>query len=390
MPKNLYVGVDNVARKCKKMYIGVENLARKVKKGYIGVGGVARPFFTGGELAYYGKLSASMTVAHQNGSSANTGDYALITGNGTTVTTLSKSLTLGTATALSNSLDSSAHNAGGSIGDYAVFGGGWKSSGDTYLSKVEAYNSSLTKRTASNFYCARYDHSAANTSDYLIFGGGSYNYNDGGTGTKCAYYEIYNSSLTYQKVRNGPYDRCDLAATSIEDVALFGGGDKYRNGQHYSTSYSDVYQINNSLTVSNSLRLSASRGNLSATCNGTYAIFAGGTNAGYTGSGTSAYPGTVDAINSSLTVTTLAPLPNRGRNISCAALDGFAVFMGGDLNRSYLSSVDVYDESLTHTTNFTLSNAITQAIGGKVGNYIFSAGGKGVTSYKTIDAFVVE
>ena len=57
MAKKAYIGVDGVARKVKKMYVGVDGAARKIKKGYIGVGGVARPFWTGGELAYYGKIT---------------------------------------------------------------------------------------------------------------------------------------------------------------------------------------------------------------------------------------------------------------------------------------------------------------------------------------------
>lgn len=54
MAKRIYIGVNNVARKIKKGYIGVDGIARKIKKGYIGVGGVARPFWTGGEVVYYG------------------------------------------------------------------------------------------------------------------------------------------------------------------------------------------------------------------------------------------------------------------------------------------------------------------------------------------------
>lgn len=57
MPKRSYYGVANTARRIKKIYIGVDGVARKVRKAYIGVNGVARPFFTGGEVKYYGSIT---------------------------------------------------------------------------------------------------------------------------------------------------------------------------------------------------------------------------------------------------------------------------------------------------------------------------------------------
>ena len=48
MAKNIYIGVDNVARKVKQPCIGIDNIARKVKSGFIGVDNVARQFFSGG------------------------------------------------------------------------------------------------------------------------------------------------------------------------------------------------------------------------------------------------------------------------------------------------------------------------------------------------------
>ena len=47
MAKNMYIGVDSVARKIKQPDIGVANVARKVTNGYIGVDNVARQFYSG-------------------------------------------------------------------------------------------------------------------------------------------------------------------------------------------------------------------------------------------------------------------------------------------------------------------------------------------------------
>lgn len=46
MSKNLYVGVNNVARKGSKVYVGVNGTARKVKKIYVGVNNVARECYS--------------------------------------------------------------------------------------------------------------------------------------------------------------------------------------------------------------------------------------------------------------------------------------------------------------------------------------------------------
>lgn len=42
MAKNIFIGVNNVARKPKNIYVGVNGVARKVKAAYVGVNGVAR------------------------------------------------------------------------------------------------------------------------------------------------------------------------------------------------------------------------------------------------------------------------------------------------------------------------------------------------------------
>ena len=82
MAKKSYIGVDGVARKIKKWYIGIDSKARKVKKAYIGIGGVARPFMSGGELAYYGTITA-LSETRFTLAGATVGNYALFAG-GTT------------------------------------------------------------------------------------------------------------------------------------------------------------------------------------------------------------------------------------------------------------------------------------------------------------------
>lgn len=46
MGRNMYIGVNDTAKRVKKIYIGVGDKAKKVLKGYIGVGGKAKLFFS--------------------------------------------------------------------------------------------------------------------------------------------------------------------------------------------------------------------------------------------------------------------------------------------------------------------------------------------------------
>ena len=46
MSKEMYIGVNGVARRVKEFYVGVNGVARKVKKAYVGVNGVAREFYS--------------------------------------------------------------------------------------------------------------------------------------------------------------------------------------------------------------------------------------------------------------------------------------------------------------------------------------------------------
>lgn len=45
MPNEVYIGVDDLARKAKSLYVGVDDKARKIKKGYVGVDNKAMLFY---------------------------------------------------------------------------------------------------------------------------------------------------------------------------------------------------------------------------------------------------------------------------------------------------------------------------------------------------------
>jgi hypothetical protein len=371
-----------VARKTKKMYLGIRNVAHKVKKGYIGIGGVARPFFSGGEVAYYGKITA-LSIARDNVAGASVGNFALFGGGtygvtsgtfpmqtttivqATTVDAYNKKLTRSTPTVLSYSAD----GVSGVGGDnYAVFAGGLNkgtTSGYANYSNVataNAYDKSLTRTTATSLSRARYGIKTARAGSYGLFAGGSY-YNSG-------YYpaqnvDAYNPSLTRTTATaiSTSTQNASNVGTSFGDYALF---------QCYSGS-PNLIAYNSSLTKTDLGYIVALNGPsaMGAASTGTHAIFAGGIN------GTVEY-NAVYAYDESFTKTVIASLPIARGQITSASLGENAIFAGGCTDGekgTYTADVDVYDASLTRKTMTPLSSVLKNRGVATIGDYALFAGG---------------
>lgn len=371
-----------VARKTKKMYLGIRNVAHKVKKGYIGIGGVARPFFSGGEVAYYGKITA-LSIARDNVAGASVGNFALFGGGtygvtsgtfpmqtttivqATTVDAYNKKLTRSTPTVLSYS----AEGVSGVGGDnYAVFAGGLNKStisGYANFSNVataNAYDKSLTRTTATSLSRARYGIKTARAGSYGLFAGGSY-YNSG-------YYpaqnvDAYNPSLTRTTATaiSTSTQNASNVGTSFGDYALF---------QCYSGS-PNLIAYNSSLTKTDLGYIVALNGPsaMGAASTGTHAIFAGGIN------GTVEY-NAVYAYDESFTKTVIASLPIARGQITSASLGENAIFAGGCTDGekgTYIADVDVYDASLTRKTMTPLSSVLKNRGVATIGDYALFAGG---------------
>lgn len=224
----LYVGVDGVARNVKKIYVGVDGIARQVKRAYVGVDGVARLFYsTTKKIVYYGNAPDDLSAARSSMGAANVGNYVLFAGgyNGSsstsTVDAYNSSLTRTTATNLSVARH---YVVGCSIGDYALFAGGYaytgSSSGSSSSSTVDAYNSSLTRTTATNLSVARYYSVGCSIIDHVIFAGGQYS-----TTTSYAAVDAYSGySLTKTILTELVCAQYQSGAASIGGFALIGGG----------------------------------------------------------------------------------------------------------------------------------------------------------------------
>lgn len=343
-------------------------VAHKIKKAYIGIGGVARPCWAGGTITKYGTIDATSDKI-ENSAGASNGDYAIFaggriytaTGNGTqtdSVFAYSKSLTLSKPDVLYTAvMDLSATN----VGDYAVFAGGQLATTTDYKRYVTAYDKSLTRTFPSTLYNNACRMSAANAGgNYAVFVGG-YPAEYGWT--------AYDSSLTMKTGDMANY-RYSAAATSLGDCAVFAGG----AGDGILSS---CETIDSSLTRTTRGDLSVARYELSAAHVGKYAIFAGGYN----------QKGPVDVYNESFTRSALGNIATDGSRYHIAAtqVDGFAIFAGG----VYSLTVDLYDESLTHTLAENLTNDRAYSCAASVGDYALIFGGRGTLNGEDVEIYML-
>ena len=320
--------------------IGAETkeVARKIKKAYIGIGSVARPCWAGGELAYYGTISALRRIAY---GTASIGNYALFaggldysSGSGTNVpavTTCNSSLTVGTAADLDNY---SYGCSGTTIKDtYAVFYGGKSSTSSARYSEEGIYDTSLTKLSASGSVTLKYNAASASIGDYALFAGGK-----NSSILPSAGIQYVDASLTTQDSGTGLSKRaCELAATTVGNYALFGGG----YGSEGPTDIVEVYD--GSLTKTTQTALSVARYGVDAATIGGFAIFAGGNDSDKNSTTT------VDVYDEYLTRTSgteLSTPRNRDSNGDTAPVVGNYALFGGHTNSSsgntYPDTLEVY------------------------------------------------
>jgi hypothetical protein len=216
------------------------------------------------------------------------------------------------------------------VGNYALFGGGTKSHGSTasadFFATVDAYNTSLTRTTPTALGTARSDLAATTVGDYALFGGGAPGY--------LTAVDSYDSTLYRRTPLSLSAGRYALAATTIGSYALFVGG---RNGSDIGFS-STVDAYNTSLTRSTPTALSQAKECLAATTVGNYALFGGG----YLGSGN--YSSIVNAYNTSLTRSTPTALSQARYYLAATTVGDYALFGGWNTVNAYYvnNKVQVY------------------------------------------------
>ena len=376
MAKAVYVGVDSKARKMKKAYIGIGGKARKVKKMYIGVGGKARlcysaeadKFGTATPLSKYRSLLAGTTV----------GGYALFGGGGDSdakeveaiMDAYNASLTRTTATSLSVARQ---ELTAITLGDHALFVGG--RSGGTAFGTVDVYDASLTRTTATELSIARYDSAAAVVGSYALFAGGRGPGIFGGADALSAV-DAYNTSLTRTTATPLVDEIWACAGGSVGGYAVFGGGcDLNTDSSHIEPigGTGVVQTYDSSLTSSRAEPLSCKRTGHSAATIGNHLLFAGGYN-----STTGKYLSTVESYDASLTRSTAVELSSAKNGLASATVGEYAMFAGGykgNSDAAYVATVDAYNTALTKTTMPDLSVGRYGLASAVIGDYALFAGG---------------
>lgn len=256
--------------------------------------------------------------------------------------------------------------AAASIGGYAIFGGGHKYYGSYSngpINIVDAYNASLTRSIPTAFSVERSYLAATTIGNYALFGGG-----DGEDVNYPAVMEAYNASLTRNNSASLSVGRDILEATTVGGYAIFGGG--FGDGG-YSAA---VDAFNASLTRTTISNLSETKYGIMATTVGNYALFAGG--------GTSySTTASVDAYDTSLTRTKPTSLSVSRRSGGAAAVEKYALFAGGYTGSNSTAVVEAYDTSLTRTTITSLSEARSPETTTTLGNYALFGTGNTIDAY---------
>ena len=353
--KKGYVGIGGVARPCfgggKLSYYGAITSLSAARSHFAAttIGNYA--LFGGGTdgtaystvEAYDASLTRTfpteLSVARYTFSATTVGNYALFCGGygadyRSTVDAYDTSLTRTLPAELSAArCDLKATK----VGNYALFGGGYDSAG--YYATVDAYNTSLTRTLPTELSVARADLSATTVGDYALFGGGTVSV------TSKATVDAYNTSLTRTLPTELSVARRGLAATSVGDYALFGGGGiNYSLGS--STRQRAVDAYNKSLTRTTPTVLLYPGYGLAATTVDDYALFGGGgeTNLSFSNSILSA----VTAYDTSLTRTLPTELSVARMYLAATTVGNYALFGGGlrqdykGGEKTYYSTVDAY------------------------------------------------
>lgn len=402
MAKKALLTVYGVHRKVKKGFITESAVHHKVKKAFITVGGVYRPCWSEGMgIAYYGQITPMNSYGRNEFGTASNGSYAVFA-HGITNSEYTDSVVGYNASLVRSETATYRYSQqlqGGRVGNTAIFQGGIAYDGEAnYTTSLNfSVDASLTIKKSDTGH-GRWEHKAATAGNRVVFYGGRildvyYDedadewYEEAGFQAYC---DAYTESLTHtSEYHSGLIAQMRYpAGASVGNYAVFGGGfdaDDWESDR--------VAAVNSSLQVSY-LGLSKKRYDHTATNVGNYALFAGGFN-------NDDYElDTVDAFNASLTRTSAPPLStaSEGKVSTTIVVDGveYAVIAGGVTDIDIVNDVDVYDASLTRTTDSNVFNADNRPQGGydrsnaitPVGNYILYA--KNGTQYNgRVDALMV-
>lgn len=326
MAKGAYIGVSGAARKIKKGYIGVDGAARKIKKAYLGIGGVARLCYSSaGALSYYGK-AADANSATYSGHGASNSKYAVFGGGQRNSSTASAVNTAYNAELTKVSCpDCTNAGTGTAIGNRQhVFI-------PTTNGTIDTFNAALTKKTISGWTWEDGPGAAVlKRSDRVVFASS--------TSVK-----VIDSSLTITTVDQPSNGTCSTAV-SVDGGVVFGAG----MTSTWDQFNSNMYGLNEELTVTSAASLTGDRRRFTGTLNGC-GMIAGG------GEGSSKKTDCI-RYDKNFTQTKLTSLPAIRSFGASASLEDHFLILGGEVG-NVSGTGGTSDTALSFDSDFTLSNA---------------------------------
>jgi len=273
-----------------------------------------------------------------------------------------------------------AYLAATSSGNLVFFGGGSNSInviGTTVYDRIDIYNVSNGNWSTNALSIARCCLAATSVGDLVIFGGGFDN-----SSNPSAVVDMYNVTWNMwwtTTVTNLSVARGCLASTTVaERWVLFGGGAS--SGSQYSNVV-DIYDsINGTWWTST---LSQARGNLAAASFGNLAFFGGGNT-----TGSAQLSGVVDIFDLTTQTWNTTTLSQNRTGLAASSIGNIVAFGGGYMGSLMTAIVDVYDGTRNIWFTITLSAPRSFLASTSSTNKIFFGGGDGYTSYApTVDIF---
>lgn len=379
MAKAIRAVVGTVTKNIDKVYFVDRGSAKKISKVYAVVDGKARlvfpsiaentdePLVYDGTLVYEGTAAPLPTPVYSlMGASAE--EYALFVGGQRKKTSTTTEL-LNSAVAYDKNLIqycpeglSDARRDGYGLGfkGEAVFAGGYSKASETRRILIESYDSSLTRKTLTDFSYEK-EHASGYyptaTENYMVFP--QYENSEAGA-------EVYDSSFTkLDSLVLGWSKRTKVSAASVDGYIIFGGGANSTG----ASLYADCKVYDKSLTLlSMGCALSIGRAPMGTASTDKHAFFAGNANT----STSEEYGKHVDVFDSSLTAKTVQPLSHKYYQKA----DNKIAVLNGNMIRpdAANNTIDKYDQSLTKET-LGMADFPTYSACAAVGNFILIAGG---------------
>ena len=201
--------------------------------------------------------------------------------------------------------------------------------------------------------------------------------------------DIYDAGLDTWSTASLSVGRMAMAATSVGDKALFGGGFVRDQGiPPFESNVVDIYDADaNPGEEWSTATLSQERSYLTATTVGHLAMFAGGRVESVS---TPFSTDTVDIYNSDTDQWSTAHLSVARGNLASASVGNFAFFAGGLNDDGPSDVVDIYNAQTDTWTTTILSVARGALTATAVGNMVMFAGGYGVDGFSdVVDIFIV-